>query len=320
MSFSSDTKEELIRLPLGKACCMLHELGAITQTSASLSIQGGGQVAVTFRLESAALARRVFMLLRGRLGVTPTLHFVQHPRLGGQRTAVLTLRAEDARRLLTALHMMEEKSDGSFRVERMAPRHNTTRQCCRRAFLRGAFLGAGSVTNPEKGYHFEFVAMKPDFEKSLLEMLKKSGISGKVALRKGNRVVYLKDSNQIADLLGLMGAHKSLMTMEEVRVQKDVLNRINRVMNCDQHNMEKQLDASQAQQEAIRYLARVKGLNTLPPALQAVARARLSHPDATLQQLGESMDPPVGKSGINHRLRKIVSMAQAYREQEEETL
>ena len=150
MSFASNVKEELLRLPLGKNCCMLSELSALTQTSGSLSLRGGGHVRVTWRVESAALARRIFLLIRSRLGLTPTLHFVQHSRLGGQRTCVLTLEDQDAEKLLLALHMMEQDETGSISLKRTAPRHSMTRQCCRRAFLRAAFLGSGTMSSPKK--------------------------------------------------------------------------------------------------------------------------------------------------------------------------
>ena len=128
MSFSSTTKEELIRLPLGKACCMLSELSALTQTSGSLSLRGGGRVRVTYRVESAALARRIFMLLRQRLSVTPSLHFVQSARLGGQRTCVLTVEDQDAQKLLLALHMMEQDDEGNISLRRTAPRPSSRRR------------------------------------------------------------------------------------------------------------------------------------------------------------------------------------------------
>ena len=176
MSFSSTTKEELIRLPLGKQCCMLSELSALTQTSGSLSLRGGGRVRVTYRVESAALARRIFMLLRSRLNVTPSLHFVQSSRLGGQRTCVLTIEDQDAQKLLLALHMMEQDDDGNITLRRTAPRHPMTRQCCRRAFLRAAFLGAGTMTSPEKAYHFEWIAQEETLQQTLRRLLEKYGL------------------------------------------------------------------------------------------------------------------------------------------------
>ena len=309
MSFSSTVKEELVRLPLGKSCCMLHEIGALTQTSGSLSLRGGGKVRVTYRVENAALARRIFLLIRTRLGITPALHFVQHARLGGRRSCILTLDDEDAQKLLLALHMMEEEN-GVLSLKRTVPRHAMTRQCCRRAFIRGAFLGAGSMTSPETGYHFEIIAAEPGLKKTLLKLFEKAELPGRSVPRKGVEIVYLKDSQHIADMLTLMGAHQGLMAFENARVRKNVRNRVNRVMNCDQSNMEKQLDASQRQVEAIKALAIARGLDSLPPSLKEIAYLRLEKPEANLKQLGDLLDPPIGKSGVNHRLRRLMALAQ----------
>ncbi len=318
MSFSAITKEELVRLPLGKPCCMLHELGALVHTSASLALKGSGLVQVTFQVESAALARRIFLLLRARLSITPTLHFVQHARLGKKRSSVLTLENADAQKLLATLGMMEQGDDGTYSLKRTVPRHALTRQCCRSAFFRGAFLGAGSITNPEKGYHFEIVAAEPTLAATLTRLLKKADLPGKWMTRKGVSVVYFKGSEQIASVLGMMGAHQALLSLENTRIHKNVMNHVNRMINCDASNMEKQLDASRRQVDAITALSQQKGLGSLPPSLAQVAQLRLLHPDASLQQLGEMLDPPVGKSGINHRLRRIVALSQALEIQKEE--
>ena len=152
-SFSASVKEELIRMPAGRACCMLSEISALTQTSGHLSFRGGGWISASYRVDNAGTARRLFQLLKKRLNVTPSLHFTQTRQLGGRRTCVLSLGTEDTRILLNALHMAETDEDGHIHIRRTVPRHPLTRQCCGRAFLRGAFLGAGTVTNPEKGYN-----------------------------------------------------------------------------------------------------------------------------------------------------------------------
>ena len=150
MSFSSNVKDELCRLPLGKNCCMLSELTALYRTSGSLSFHGFGRVQVQYRTENAALARRIFRLLRARLGITPRLHYVQHARLGGQRTCVLTVGDEDSQKLMLALNMTEQDEEGNIRYRRTTVRHPMTRQCCRKAYLRAAYLGSGTMSNPEK--------------------------------------------------------------------------------------------------------------------------------------------------------------------------
>lgn len=308
-SFSAKVKAELIRLPLGKACCMLSEISALTMTSGHLAFRGGGWISISYRLDDAGTARRLLMLLKKRLNVNPTLHFTQTTRMGGRKTCVLSLTGGDANTLLNALHMAETDEDGQMHLKRMAPRHPMTRQCCRRAFLRGAFLGAGTVTNPEKGYHFEWKAEDEHLTQVLGKLLEKSDLPFHTYTRNGQQVVYLKGAQQIADTLALMGAGQSVLQMENIRIQKQLRAAAVRAANCDEHNGERMLDAAQKQAEAIRRLSLKQGLFTLPPALREIARLRLENPDLSLKELGEMLDPPVGKSGINHRMRRLMEIA-----------
>ena len=309
MSFSSKVKEELLRQSLGKSCCSLSELSALTQTSGSLALRGAGRVQVTYRVESAALARRIFLLLRTRLDIVAKLHYVQNARLGGRRSCVLTLGDQDSQRLLLALHMMEQGEDGGVTLRRTAPRHPMTRQCCRRAFLRGAFLGAGSMTSPEKGYHFEWVADDGGLMKTIMRLLEKSDLPARAFERKGRQVVYLKGAQQIADALALMGASASVLDMENIRITKQMRADANRASNCDEHNSEKMLNAAEKQIDAIKLISIQRGLFTLPPGLQEIARLRLEHTSLSLTELGQLMTPPVGKSGVNHRMRRLMEVA-----------
>lgn len=308
-SFAGRVREELIRVPAGKPCCMLSEISALTQTSGHLSFRGGGWFSVSYRLEDAGAARRLFQLLRKRLNVKPMLHFTQTARLGGRRTCVLTLTGEDARTLLDALHMTETDERGQVHLRRTVPRHPMTRQCCRRAFLRGTFLGAGTVTNPEKGYHFEWKAEDEHLPGVLEKLLEKCGLPFHTYERMGQRVVYLKGAQQIADVLALMGAGQSVLELENIRIRKQLRAAAVRAANCDEHNGERMLDAAQKQAEAIRQISLKQGLFTLPRTLQDLARLRLENPDLSLKELGEMLDPPVGKSGVNHRMRRLMEIA-----------
>lgn len=320
MSFSSDTKEELIQLPLEKSCCILQELGAITQTSASLSLQGGGLFQLTYQVESTPLARRIFLLLRQGFSITPSLHFLQHPRFKTKKTTVLTVDHRDASKLLAAFDMLDAQADNAFTLSRMTPKQNPTKRCCRNAFLRGAFLGAGTLSNPEKGYHFEVRTPNDSFKKNLLDVMTKSGFSPLISTRKDIPFVYLKNGDQIISFLAATGAHKALMKMEDIRIQKEVLNQVNRSMNCDHYNMDKQLNAAQKQMDAIRLLEQTIGLDALSPTLAQTARLRLNNPEASLELLGSLSTPPMGKSGINHRLAKIVALSKQCSKQKEDHL
>ncbi len=310
-SFSARVKAELIRLPAGKSCCMLSEISALTMTSGHLAFRGGGWLSVSWRLEDAGTARRLFLLVKKRLGVNPTLHFTQTSRLGGRRICVLSLNGEDARTLLNALHMTETDENGQVHLKRTVPRHPLTRQCCRKAFLRGAFLGAGAVTNPEKGYHFEWKSDDSHLPDMLEKLLGKCGLPFRVYTRRGQQVVYLKRAQHIADMPAMSGAGLSVLAVETIRVGKQVKAAAVRAANCDEHNGEKMLDAAQKQADTIRQISLKQGLFTLPPGLQAVARLRLEHPELSLKELGELMDPPVGKSGVNHRMRRLMEIGES---------
>ncbi|MBR4710590.1 MAG: DNA-binding protein WhiA [Clostridia bacterium] len=315
MSFSSDAKAELVRLPLERDCCIITELAALTQTSGSLSMRGGGRFGISWQVENAALARRIFRMLKDPFGLTPQLVFVEHARLGGRRSCVLSIEGEDAVWLLTALGMMEPDESGKPVLRRTLPHPQVSKACCRRAYIRGAFLGAGAITSPDKGYHLEIVARDESFCELLERQMERSGLPARHEIRRGIPVVYLKGAQEIADTLALMEAPGAMMKLENIRITRQMRGQANRVANCDEHNSERQLTAAQEQVRAIELLAIHRGLYTLPPALREIASLRLEHPDAGLEELGALLDPPVGKSGVNGRMRRLMAAARELRDE-----
>ena len=187
------------------------------------------------------------------------------------------------------------------------------RSCCKQAFLRGAFLAAGSVTNPEKGYHLEIVCDTKTQAEMLVNIIQSFGVCPKTINRKKYYVVYVKDGSGIVDLLNVMGAHMSLMNMENVRILKDFRNTYNRKVNCEVANLNKTVSAAVKQIDDIEYIIKTKGLNYLPDNLRALAEIRVEYEQASLKELGDMMNPPLGKSGVNHRLRKISEIADELR-------
>ena len=187
--------------------------------------------------------------------------------------------------------------------------------CCKRAFLRGAFLCVGSMSAPEKGYHLEFVCSSEEKAAQLQEVIHGFGIEAKIVLRKKYYVVYLKESEAIVDLLNVMEAHVALMNLENLRILKEMRNSINRRVNCETANINKTVSAAMKQISDIEYIRDTVGFESLPAGLAEIARVRLEKPEATLKELGEDLEPPVGKSGVNHRLRKLCEMAERLREQ-----
>ena len=307
MSFSSDCKEELCRIRSDKSCCRLAELAALYMTLGALSLLGRGQLCVQFTVESPAIARRIFVLLRKEAQVAAQLHYVTHARFGGRRKCVLTVGPNHAPALLIHLAMMEESPEGAPVLRATVPRIRLSRDCCRRAFLRGALLGCGTLSNPEQNYHMEFTARDDSLRLSIAKCLQSLGVPVKQTQRRGVVSLYIKQSDHIATVLTAVDAHQAVTTLESIRVQRQVLGTVNRAMNCDSFNLQKQMDANQQQLASIARLMESDRLATLPPALQEVARARVQNPDLNLTELGQALTPPVGKSGVNHRMRRLLA-------------
>ena len=181
-------------------------------------------------------------------------------------------------------------------------------------------MAAGSMSAPEKGYHLEYVCTGNEQAEQLVDILKDFSLDGKIVLRKKYYVVYIKEGEGIVDLLNIMEAHKALMDLENLRILKEVRNSVNRRVNCEAANITKTVNAASRQVEDILFIKERYGLKKLPENLQEMAQIRLENPDAALKELGELLDPPVGKSGVNHRLRKLAEIAKRLKAQEEEKL
>ncbi len=313
MSFSSAAKQELCRLEGYKSCCALAELAGLLHGCASLHLSREGW-GLTLGTESPAVARRANRLLKEVFSARPQLSTMQRRSFGHTKVYRVSVRpGEGVRDILVAAGLLKQ-DEGGLRLLHAVPTGLLRRQCCKYAYLRGAFLASGYLNDPGKGYHLEISGPDAGYAQSLSRFLNRLGLRARVVERKEQQVVYLKDSEQIVTFLGMIGAHTALLKMESVRVEKDMRNRVNRIVNCEQANIEKTLSASQRQVEAIRTLERLGGLKRLTPALLKTAELRLEYPDATLQELGEYFSPPAGKSAVNHRLRKLEELALAWKE------
>ena len=187
------------------------------------------------------------------------------------------------------------------------------KDCCKKAFIRGFFLASGSVNDPNKAYHFEIVTDTKEMAGIIREIIMYFSLDAKVVKRKKYYVVYLKEGSMIVDMHNIMEAYVSLMDMENVRILKDMRNDINRRVNCETANIKKTVSAAMRQIEDIEYIERTKGLKSLNPSLRQIAELRISEPDADLATLGTMLNPPISKSGVNHRLRKISKIAEEMR-------
>jgi DNA-binding protein WhiA len=310
LSFSGEVKQELSRIFLGQ-CCQRAELAALILTAGSINIPCGSKRAfIHIKTEHAPTIRKCYKLLKKYLdGPIVELIVKRNNYFKEHNQYIVSVKASSVISFLSNWKIIKPLDDNIFFTLFSKP--IITKRCCRRAFLRGAFLGSGSICDPRKPYHLEFVAagkVQADF---LAELANSFGLKSKVTQRKNNYVVYLKDSDKISELLGIMGAFNSLLKFEDVRVIKQVRNSVNRVVNCETANLNKTISASMRQIDNIKFLKDVKVFYELPENLKAIAEARLMAPDLSLKELGEMMDPPLGKSGVSHRLKKIDNIAEA---------
>ena len=315
MSFSSEVKEELSEQIASGRHCRLAETAAILSLCGKIVITENDRYCVKIQTENLAVARKYFTLLRKTFNIRAEVSVRKSREV--RFYSVIVSKDSEARRLLGETCLLDEDGNVS---ECMSPMHHRLlrQNCCRRAFIRGAFLAVGSVSDPEKSYHFEIVCTVPEKARQLQELLASYDVDAKVVLRKRHYVVYIKEGSQIVELLGLMGAHISLMQLENVRIVKEMRNSVNRKVNCETANLNKTVSAAVRQAEDIRYIQEKIGLDKLPMDLEETARLRLEHTEASLKELGDMLSPKVGKSGVNHRLRKLSQIADDLREGKEE--
>ena len=315
MSFSSEVKEELSEQIASGRHCRLAETAAILSLCGKIVITENDRYCVKIQTENLAVARKYFTLLRKTFNIRAEVSVRKSREV--RFYSVIVSKDPEARRLLGETCLLDEDGNVS---ECMSPMHHRLlrQNCCRRAFIRGAFLAVGSVSDPKKSYHFEIVCTAPEKARQLQELLASYDVDAKVVLRKRHYVVYIKEGSQIVELLGLMGAHISLMQLENVRIVKEMRNSVNRKVNCETANLNKTVSAAVRQAEDIRYIQEKIGLDKLQMDLEETARLRLEHTEASLKELGDMLSPKVGKSGVNHRLRKLSQIADDLREGKEE--
>ncbi len=310
MSFSSNVKSELLHCFGEEQHCDLLELTAVLNLCGQI-IENENKICVKVQTENVVVARKSFTLIKKNFKIDCSITVRRNSQLKKNRVYILSAGENESKaKMLELLERCGIYRNGLNCIE-FVPAQNELfyGTCCRKAYIRGAFLASGSINDPEKTYHMEFVSQSEKFSLRLMEVINSFGIESKCIHRKEHFVVYIKDGEQISDLLNIMGAHVSLMDFENIRILKDMRNNVNRKVNCETANLNKTVNAAVKQIEDIEFIRDNYGLSYLPPALYNTAVARLEYPDASLKELGEKMSPPVGKSGINHRLHKISDIA-----------
>ncbi len=298
MTFSSRIKDELCALPWAELCCVRAELTAALVCSARF-LNGRITVSTAHAAYASRLASMLGAIYAADTGVT-------HGR------ELYTLAVGD-RRTYDEITADLEAGIG-FETIRGTVRENVfPDEFCGRSFLRGAFLSCGSVSEPGKAYHLEFTTRRQSVAQSIRDILQRDGIRPGLLRRGGYHVVYIKEGQQLSDFLLITGAHRALLELESLMVDKSVRNSVNRIVNCDNANIDRIAYTGARQQEELEYIAARIGFENLSKDLRAAAQARLEYPDLSLKELGEMLDPPLGKSGMNHRLKKLEKIAAEHR-------
>ena len=317
MSFSGKVKEELAGNISPARHCRIAELAAFIGMCGTVAINSFDQYSIRIHTENLLVARKVFTLIQKTFNIKADASVRRNISKQTVSYAVVIRRHEDALRILQATKMTEEYEDNGESIHAVDPLI-VQQTCCKRAFLRGTFLAAGSISDPEKGYHLEIVCSTMERAEQIQSIMKEFELDARIVTRKKNQVVYLKEGSQIVDFLGVVEAGIALMNLENIRIRKEISNNINRKVNCETANIGKTVSAAVKQIEDIRYIETHVGFSQLTEELEETAVCRLRYPEATLKELGEMMNPPVGKSGVNHRLRKLGRIADELRGNKED--
>ena len=295
MSFSGRVKEELARMCPRARHCRLAELAAVTGMCGEWREEETGSLSFSVHSENIAVVRKCFTLIEKTFNI-------------GNEIAVRTAVRRNLQKDSSAYYLYA--SGECLRAVRHA---DVQAVCCKRAYLRGAFLSSGSMSDPGKSYHFEIVCNTLEKAQYLQQLMQDFGLEARIVRRKKNIIVYLKEGDRIVDALNVMDAPVALMEFENIRILKEMRNTVNRKVNCETANIHKTVSAAVKQMEDITYIKDCIGFEKLSDGLRDMAMARLQYPEATLKELGELMPEPVGKSGVNHRLRRLGEIAEELR-------
>ena len=315
MSFASETKNELARIEPEKKCCMLAEISGFLRVAGSIGLVGFGKFKIIITTDNPAVARHYKKLIQDYFGIETKLEIGEGKAVGKSRSSKkfsysITIDADNrSEQILRETGILLVREGNNYISDGIYSGIVRTK-CCKKAYLRGVFMGAGTMSDPEKGYDLEFVlesaTMAADLKKLINSFV---DLSCKVTERRGKHVVYMKKADYISDMLAIMGASSQVFSMEETRIKKEMVGSARRISNCDSANMDRSIEASMKHIEAIKKIESSVGLASLPDSLREAADLRIEHPDISISALGELCDPPLKKSGINKRLMKIEEIA-----------
>ncbi|MFB1051313.1 DNA-binding protein WhiA [Paraliobacillus sp. JSM ZJ581] len=311
MSFASEIKKELTQIE-NKKCCDEAELAALIRMNGAISVSKQAYV-LDVQTENAAIARRIYTILKALYDYPVKLLVRKKMKLKKNNVYIVRI-TEGSRKILAELGILEE----TFSLVRTISSKYLKKKCCKRAYLRGAFLAGGSVNNPEtSSYHLEIANAYQEHNDSLCELMNSFQLHARKLERRNGYISYIKEAEKITEFLNYVGAHQALLKFEDVRIMRDMRNSVNRLVNCETANLNKTIGAAFRQVENIKFIDRTVGLEALPDKLQEIARLRVQHQDVSLKELGELISGgKISKSGINHRLKKIDQFAEKLKKEQ----
>ncbi len=314
MSFSGMVKEELSRQIGTARHCRIAELAALLCFCGRLERFPDGS-RLKLQTENETVARKCFTLLQKTFNIEKEISVRENSHL--KRVKVYVIELSDPKEVREVLQATKLIMDSKFCDTLILQDMLVVQQvCCKRAYIRGAFLASGSISDPEKGYHFEIVYPDERKAQQLQTIIRSFSVDAKIVQRKKSYVVYVKEGAQIVDMLAVMEANVALMDLENIRILKEMRNSVNRKVNCETANINKTVNAAVKQMEDIKLIQQIMGFEQLSDGLAQVAELRMQYPEATLKELGMMLSPQVGKSGVNHRLRKLSALADELREKQ----
>ena len=309
MSFSSEIKDEVAKIKVEDYKIILSELAGITPMCGILNFKNN-KISMEYITENAPVARRIFTFLRRSFGFDVEVKNVRSTQLKKNVFIIYISQDESCRLLLDELKYI--KGASVFMIN-YAPTDLIKTSNEKKAYIRGAFMGSGSITDPKKGYHLEFVSENESNAYFLRDTINEFGLKSKVIMRKEKYIIYIKDSEQISDFLSLIGAYNSVLNYENVRVIKEMRNNVNRIVNCETANLNKTVKSSYDQVEDIKLIEREIGIENLDEDLKAIAKIRLENRSMSLNDIANSLEPKVSKSTVNYRFKKLRRIANKLR-------
>lgn len=317
MSFSSQTKGELARVVPTKKCCMLAEITGFLRVAGSLRLVGGGKFTIVASTENPAIARHYKTLIREYFGSNAGIE-VGNSQVPGKargsyryRYSLVIRPDKKSLQILRETGMILIKEGNDFLSDGIY-QPIIRNKCCKKAYLRGLFLGVGTMSDPRKSYHLEFVLNSSQVAQDLKRLIGSFvDLSAGLIERGEEHVVYMKRAEYISDMLGIMGANEAMLEFENIRIGRGLRREVNRISNCDNANVDRTLSAAEQQIKYIELIDAKLGLDNLDPVLRETAQLRLELPGASLTDIGEALRPPIKKPGVSKRFAKLKEIAES---------